>query len=598
MSRILISFLLLLLGLVLPSSDALAAVDPAPFSSIKEPPFSQKVRGLLDLAQARVRSGKVVEAAHLLDLAHNLEPNNPYVMARLAVVLNMLGDNEGALDRLRRARKLGATEDVLLAPTLDAMLSLGQNQNVLDLYPDPGPDKRDFAAGIILRARASAMQVLGDSAGASDVMKRSLAILKDYDGIMTAARIALMQGNLDEADARVDEALKQSPRALDALLLKVELAMQRQQTAKAQQMAEKLVADNPTSVAARIMRIKIYLTADRADKAEADVDRILADKPDMPVMNYYKTLILARRGDAKAAWGLAHSLPKEFVQVDPGIMLNIANMAIAAGFLDSGANMLNVAVGRFPYMLEARLRLADIRLQQKSPQYALNALNLVKDSSDPRVMVLLTRIALMKGDRAGAQKNILRTIESGGGEQLRDLDKDVALKSLGDYLAGHPGNKLVKQQYAVLLLGFGELPRARALYEQLVKSDPADGVALNNLAWLVVQDNPGRALTLAQAAVKADPQSADYMDTLGTMQMNRSDPKSAIVSLRKAHDLRPDDAGISYHLALALEAGGQGAQSQAILQELVKRGDFGDMEAAKELLARKLKMAGSLQSGR
>ena len=51
-------------------------------------------------------------------------------------------------------------------------------------------------------------------------------------------------------------------------------------------------------------------------------------------------------------------------------------------------------------------------------------------------------------------------------------------------------------------------------------------------------------------------------------------------------------------MALALEAGGQGTQSQAILQELVKRGDFGDMEAAKELLARKLKMAGSLQSGR
>jgi len=154
------------------------------------------------------------------------------------------------------------------------------------------------------------------------------------------------------------------------------------------------------------MRIKVNLSTNRADKAEPDVDAILAEKPNLPIAQYFKAVILARHGDAKGAWAIAHSLPKEYVQVDPGLALNVANMADAAGYPDSAAAFLNVAVLRFPGLLEPRLRLADIRLRQKSPEHALNALTLVQDSTDPRVSVLFARVALMKGDRASAQKYI------------------------------------------------------------------------------------------------------------------------------------------------------------------------------------------------
>ena len=96
----------------------------------------------------------------------------------------------------------------------------------------------------------------------------------------------------------------------------------------------------------------------------------------------------------------------------------------------------------------------------------------------------------------------------------------------------------------------------------------------------------------------SDPASANYLDTLGSMQMTASDYKGAIVSLQKANALQPDDPEISYHLALAQEASGNTARSQAILQTLVKRGGFSDIEAAKNLLASKLKMVGQTQSGR
>lgn len=597
MPRILSRALLLSFLLALPLSGAFAAVDPNPFQN-REPTYSKKTQGLLNDAQRLRQEGKLDEAVRQLNLAASLEPNNPYVQAQLGMALSRIGSFQEALDRLRRARKLGGADEVVLGPMLDAMLSMGHNQNVLDLFPDPPPDRHDFTAGMILRARASALQVMGDSANASAAMKRSLAILNDYDGVMTAGRIALVQGDLDTADAHVDEALKLRPKDVDAEGLKIDLAMQRRQTDKAQALADQLAADYPRSLTARLIRIKVLLACNRTDKAGPDIDRVMADIPKLPIGRYFKAVYMARRGDPKGAWDIAHSLPKEYLQVDPGVAFNVASMAIAAGYLDSAASILNVVVLRFPWQIEARLALADLRLHQKSPEYALNALTMVRDSKDPRVAMLFARAALMKHDPKTAQKYILQVIEAGGGEELSSLDKDVALKSLSDYSAAHPDNKLVRKQYAVLLLIFGETEKAKAAFEKLVREDPSDGVALNNLSWLVVKGDPRRALSLAQRAVKIDPLSANFLDTLGTMQMNGGDFKAAVVSLRKAHDLTPDNPEFTYHFALALQASGELAQSQALLQDLVKRGGFSDLDAAKNLLASQLKLAGQTQLGR
>lgn len=587
----------LIFAMDLPLSPAAAAVDPSPFRN-QEPGFSKKVELLLsDAEKASARSQKG-EAIRLLNLASSLEPKNPYVAARLAAALNQIGSYEDALDRLRRARKMGAPNDVVLGPMLEAMLNLGQNQVVLDLYPDPSPGDHSFAAGMILRARASAMQVLGDSAGATAAIKRSLAILNDYDGAMTAGRISLMQADYNAADAQVDAALKLRPGDIEARMLKIELQFVRHNVVTARQLADALVADNPNSLSAMLMRIKIYLMSNRPDVIEPEVDRILAEAPDFMMVRYFKAVIVAGRGDYKAAWDIAHILPKEFIQVDPGVALNVANIAVQAGFIDSGAAILGLAVQRFPFHVEPRLQLAELRLRQKSPQYAWNALSMLQDSKDPRVLVLFARASLLKKDGTGAQKYIQQAIEAGGGEELRTMDKDSALKSLSDYSAAHPDNKLVKKQYALMLLGFGELTKSRAAYEKLLLDDPADSVALNNLSWLVVQQDPARALALAQRAVKADPLSANNLDTLGSMQMGRSDFKAAALSLQKAHQLAPDHPGISYHLALALEGSGQRDQSQLLLQGLVKRGGFSDLDAAKNLLASKLKLAGQTQLGR
>jgi len=149
----------------------------------------------------------------------------------------------------------------------------------------------------------------------------------------------------------------------------------------------------------------------------------------------------------------------------------------------------------------------------------------------------------------------------------------------------HPDDLLVRRQLAVLTLGFGDLPSARTQYEQLVHDHPDDALALNNLAWLVMKTDPARSLTLAQRAVKQVPMSPDYLDTLGCMQLSQSDKKGALASFQAAHRLRPEDPGISYHLALALEANGARSEAKSVLAAAVSEGGFSDIENARRLLA-------------
>lgn len=578
------SLAVLALGVLIPQGGSSAAISPAP-SSRAAP--NKDVQQLIIDAQRAAKAGNLEDARHSLDIAASLQPRNADIIAQLAIVLNKMGDYEGALTRVRAAQALGAFNDTMLGAMLEAMLSMGQNQKVLDLFPDPGPDKHTYAAGVILRARASALEVLGDPAGANLAIARSLAIVKDYDGLMTAARIDRLQGKFDAADAQADSALKLKAGDIDARILKIDLAMQRHDLRGAQQMSEQLVADYPRSELALLARAKVNLSIDRTEEAEPDIDRVLAARPKMPIATYYKAVILARHGDVKGAWNIAHNLSAEFVQSDPDFALNVADMAIGAGFVNTGAGILTVAVLHFPSQLELRLRLADLRLRQNSPAEALNDLALVQDSVDPRVLVLFARAALLKNDRAGAQKYIERVLDGGGGIELRTLDKDVALQSMSSYIARHPTDKLAPKQYALLLLGFGETDKAKEAYEKLVRADPSDGVALNNLSWLVVGEDPRRALLLANEAAKLDPTSANFLDTLGSMQMGRSDFRGALFSLQKAHSLAPDNAEFSYHLALALEASGQVSQARTILKQLAERRDFRDWAAVKDLLARK-----------
>jgi len=548
------------------------------------PSANPKVAGLVFDARDALRDDDVKRALTDLKLAVGVEPTNPYVLTELGIAFNRDGSFADAEDTLERARSLGAPDELVLGPLFEAMLARGENQVVIDLFADPKSSDQSPRAATILRARASALEELGDQAASQASMARSLAIRRDFDGLMAAARIAFLQGNSTDAGKLADEALALAPGNIGALVFKIGVALKKGDQPTALTIAEQLVAAKPHSLAARLARIKVYLAVGMTDDARPEVDQILAQKADLDSANYYRAIILARRGNFSGAWGVAHVLSRKFLQSDVEVAVNVANIALEAGFLESAATILSSAVDANPSLLELRLELADIRLRQKSPQYALNALAIVEDSEDPRVSVLFARAYMMSNHSAEAQRYIARAIAQGGGEALAPLGKELALASLRSFIGQHHDNALARRQYALMLLRFQDLKGARAQFEQLVREHPDDALALNNLAWLVADESPARSLDLATRAVKLQPSSPDYWDTLGCMQLRRSDPKGALISLQRAHQLGNADPEITFHLAKALDANGARAEAKALLSTVATRDDFADRENAQRLL--------------
>jgi Flp pilus assembly protein TadD len=94
-------------------------------------------------------------------------------------------------------------------------------------------------------------------------------------------------------------------------------------------------------------------------------------------------------------------------------------------------------------------------------------------------------------------------------------------------------------------------------FETVLKRDPGNVVALNNLAWLKLQRGAiTDALKLALRAYERNGQSPDIADTYGWALIQSGRVADALPVLSAAQAAAPTVPGIRYHLAVALAQSG------------------------------------------
>ena len=81
-----------------------------------------------------------------------------------------------------------------------------------------------------------------------------------------------------------------------------------------------------------------------------------------------------------------------------------------------------------------------------------------------------------------------------------------------------PGNSMVVNELGLTLQNAGRKKEARDVYEQAIKLDPQDGLALNNLAFLIAEGGNGdldQSLTYAQRAKQSLPNLGEVSRHVG-----------------------------------------------------------------------------------
>jgi predicted Zn-dependent protease len=109
-------------------------------------------------------------------------------------------------------------------------------------------------------------------------------------------------------------------------------------------------------------------------------------------------------------------------------------------------------------------------------------------------------------------------------------------------------------------------------------------MALNNLAWLLREREPQRALALAREAHRRSPDNPRFADTYGELLLRTGSPEAAVAVLEPAWQ-QSDDPGIAVKHARALADGARAADARRVLRSLAGR-EFPERQEADALLER------------
>ena len=134
--------------------------------------------------------------------------------------------------------------------------------------------------------------------------------------------------------------------------------------------------------------------------------------------------------------------------------------------------------------------------------------------------------------------------EGQGQWDLALSEYEAALKKGGSpsVIYGYRGNVYFsKKDYA----------SAKDAYQKSLSENPQNGPVLNNLAfvYLVQKKNLKEAERLIRSAIEIDPSRKPYyLDTLGTVFLERDEPDLALSAYREAEALAPGDLAFLRHL--------------------------------------------------
>jgi uncharacterized protein (TIGR03790 family) len=151
-------------------------------------------------------------------------------------------------------------------------------------------------------------------------------------------------------------------------------------------------------------------------------------------------------------------------------------------------------------------------------------------------------------------------------------DKEGARQALEKVVAMAPGVAYSQFELAMLYEEVGEHDLAIARYREVVKLEPGNTVALNNLAYgLAVRQNAlDEAISFARRAVKLSSTSATIIDTLAWIEHLRGNHREAAALLKPLVQKSTGNSQIHLHAAIIFAAAQDDAGAATQLREAVR----------------------------
>jgi len=385
------------IALIAGLGSAAVAADAGSCTQVKNP----GARDLCLTARGEYSKKHYKLALGMLQQALLQSPKEGAIRVEAARAMLQLDGEAQAERELRQARQDGAREQDALPLLFDAMLDKHEEIILLNEFPDPAPDAKGEVAAATLQGRARALRAAARIAEAAAAMDRALSLKRTPYGLLVRADIASDQGDAALTRRLINEAYWMAPDNSEILSRELEQLVLANDMARVISLADRMQKLYPASSVPMESRAAVYLKRNLDAKAKAEVDDFLAMRPKSPAMMYYKAVLMWRAHDTRGASEIIMSLPGSFTNAHPGFAVQMARIVQDDGHDEVASSILGKAMAAAPDLLEVRLLLAALRLQQDSPQSAMLGLTPVQESRDPRVQSLISQArARIAKDRA------------------------------------------------------------------------------------------------------------------------------------------------------------------------------------------------------
>ena len=550
---------------------------------------------LAAIGTAAAMSGDLRTGAKYFEQLAHIRPNDAVVLAQLGTIKVSLGEEEKGLDELERA--------IAADPGLDAA-----QLTAIRLYLKRKDYDKAIEAAELLQQRfpqnpmgstlvGFAATAKGDFEGAKAAFRRALAIQPGApDASANLAALELREGKSDDALALLREALGKNPDNMNIVLRVAQLEAQTDKSKEAISRLKAFIDNHPDAIEPRVLLAAFYIRDQEPQKALDLVEDKLPLEPNNPaLLAVVGQARLAAKRPQQAAEVLRILVGKQPQSADAHRLLAEAYRQL--GDQPSYKTQLEKALALEPQQVNTKLQLASLAAQQGDKKTAVKLLGELKQAepNNPDVIELDGAVAILENQPAKAVELFRKsaqmrpqgaTIAKIAAAQERAGDAAGGRSTLSAWLRDHPEDVVVLTFLADMELRNKNDTAAKDLYVALVKVQPDNVMALNNLAWLLANDGNARAAVRPiEHALQLAPNAPAIKDTAGVVYLKLGEPDRALPLLREAAEKLPENQDVQYHYAQALAAQGASEEAKAALtRALTKAGDFEGRSDAQKLL--------------
>ncbi len=442
----------------------------------------------------------------------------------------------GDYDRARREYEAGMAASpkekaVYQTAMIELLTSEGKYQDATILANDVL--KADPKNSVVLELRSALAIHSGDPQQVSMAVK-DLQSLVSKNTTNAAYRLqlgrALMaQGQLDQARTHLEEALRIRPDLMGAKLLLAELLTKKGDFTRTLGLTDEILSNNPRNMAARLIRTSALLGVGDRKRAKGELEAIVKAIPNSTDAKFQLGFINYSEGNYKDALQMFRDLQQAG---DPRGLTGILETDVAQHDFAGAAALVETELKKDPDRADLRMALASV--MARSGQF---------DESIKNFQILIAK----SPKSADYEIKLAETYRLKG-------DFNSAVEHFRKASALAPNDVLPLSRVAMLLDGVGRRGEAKPIYEQILRIEPDNVLALNNLAFIKAEEgiDLDQALSYAQRAKQRVPQNPDISDTLGWIYIKKNLSDDAVRIFRELVKEKPENATYRYHLAMAL----------------------------------------------